>query len=337
MPDSARATTKAMPANDSEAFAFGTVHLDADQAAFYANLNRQVPALCRSLPRSVQTDVLLFCMRYAGQSPGAPVDFFGRYPVPAWSMVYWLSRRATGRGAIAPEIVTPAIQAHAMAMCLHSLDDHLVDGEIPVNHLTLLLRSQAWLVMNRALGQLSGNLPGGQPLVAGYVNDYYDGISDSAPISSLEDYCGRFRKQMATGFIVPALLTIHKHGDRRDIPRIEAAFGAFGLAWRLLDDLQDVRSDLAHARPSSVYLCLSDGARNLWNAFKAKSPSQAENATDSFWDCFQEEDVCGRLCRRIVRELEKAAGIANACGLEGLAHELRCLGAPFHNIREMAS
>ena len=337
MPDGFQAGGRRVTMKPAEKFAFGPIPLDDDRTAFYADLNREVPALCRSLPLAMQTDALLFFMRYAGVSPGETLNFFGRYPVPAWSIVYWLSRQRAGAEAIGEDVVSLATKAHAMAMCLHSLDDHLVDGEIPVNHLTLLLRSQAWLVMNQALAQLADNLPGGQPLVAEYIDDYYGGICDESPLSSLEDYCGRFRKQMATGFIVPALLTIHQHGDRRDLPQIEAAFGAFGLAWRLLDDLQDVRSDRAHARPSAVYLCLSDEARKLWKAFNAESPPQAEDATDSFWDCLQKEDVCGRLCRRIHRELEKAAGIANACGLEGLAFEIRGLDAPFNDPLDVAS
>jgi hypothetical protein len=51
--------------------------------------------------------------------------------------------------------VTNAVTAQSMAMFLHSLDDHLVDGQVSVTPLTLFLRSQAWTIMTRAFCNLA--------------------------------------------------------------------------------------------------------------------------------------------------------------------------------------
>lgn len=336
MPDSLWSTGKRPIAKHTGAFEFGAVTLGDDQKAFYAEVNRQIPALCRSLPSSMQTDALLFFMRYCGLSPGDKLDFFRRYPVPAWSIVYWLSRRGESVANLGRDIITSAIKAHALAMCLHSLDDHLVDGEIPTDHLVLLLRSQAWLIMYQALDGLTKNLPGGRTLVSGFLDEYYAGIHSAGSTCSLDDYCGLFRQQMATGFIVPALLTLWQGGDGSYARQIEAAFGAFGIAWRLLDDLQDVPADLARSVPSAVYLCLSDVLKKRWDAPETGNSSQEDDMTEQLLAGLREESVCDRLCQRIGHELDKAADIMQSCGLPGLAHEFRCLQQPFRCTQEVS-
>ena len=311
--------------------AFGPVPLPDDQSAFYVDVNRQIPALCQSLPAAVQTEAMLFFMRYAGVSPADEMDFFGRFPVPAWSIVYWLSRGGHSVADLSRETTALAIQAHALAMCLHSLDDHLVDGEMPPTPLVLLLRSQAWLRMEQALEGLAEGLPEGRRLVDGFLGDYYTAAGYAAPARCLEDYCGLFRRQMATGFMVPALLNMRAKVDRRSARRIEGAFGSFGIAWRLLDDLQDVRSDLARGVPSAVYLCLGEEGQSLWKDLPGRSPSAGDDRAARILMAMQAEKVCQRLCARIGRELQQAADIMAASGLPGLACELRCLGRPFHD------
>jgi hypothetical protein len=320
---------KCTPAKQTDVFEFGTITLGDDQAAFYADVNRQIPGLCRSLPSSMQTEALLAFMRYCGLAPGDKLDFFRRYPVPAWSIVYWISRPAGNMTNPIGHMIKLANRAHVMAMCLHSLDDHLVDGEIPTDHLVLLLRSQAWALMNKALEGLAEDLPGGQTLVDKYLSIYYDAICNASPVSSLEGYCSLFRKQMATGFIVPALLNLQAKGDPQYASQIEAAFGAFGIAWRLLDDLQDMPSDLANSVHSAVYLCSSDAMKTVWDIPRSGNPSDDDDLTEQVLACLREEKVCERLCGRIGQELETAAGITQSCGLYGLSQEFRYLGRPF--------
>lgn len=324
-------------ASDPADLSFGTVRLSDDQAAFYAIVNRQIPALCRSLPSALQTEALLFFLRYAGVSLGDGMDFFGRFPAPAWSIVYWLSRRRCGAAAPSRRTTALAIRAHALAMCLHSLDDHLVDGDLPLTPLALLLRSQAWSRMRQALDGLVHDLPEGRTLIDEYLGDYHAAIGHGTPAGGLEDYCRHFRRQMATGFMVPALLTLGTATDRQNARRIEAAFGSFGIAWRLLDDLQDFRYDLSRGFPSAVYLCLGEEGQALWNLPINGDPSSGADRAARVSMRMRADKVCERLCARIGRELGEAAEIMDRCDLPGMARELRWLGRPFHDGGEAAS
>ena len=71
-----------------------------------------------------------------------------------------------------------------MALLLHSLDDHLNDNEMPVTHLTLLIRSQSWMIMNNALKQLAGKVNNGYKIIQRFLDKYYSGMQSSENIES---------------------------------------------------------------------------------------------------------------------------------------------------------
>ena len=66
--------------------------------------------------------------------------------------------------------------AHAMALFLHLLDDHLNDGQLPASHLLLLLRSQAWWRMKTALNQMVADVATGERIVNDAFDAYYGSI-----------------------------------------------------------------------------------------------------------------------------------------------------------------
>ena len=121
---------------------FGSVDLSGREKEFYKEFNSEIISLCDSLPESIQTDALLFFMKYSGLSIGHKLDFFKNYYVPSWSIIYWLIHSERPNRRLTQEDIKNAKTAHSMAMILHSLDDHISDKEIPASHLTLLLRSQ---------------------------------------------------------------------------------------------------------------------------------------------------------------------------------------------------
>ena len=120
------------------------------------------------------------------------------YYVPAWSIIYWLMQLYPDSKKLSPDDIQHAKTAHFMAMFLHALDDHLNDHQVAVTHLTLLLRSQSWMMMNTALDSLAAKVDGGQHLAARLIDDYYASIGNSDDMASLDTYCDLFRKQMAT-------------------------------------------------------------------------------------------------------------------------------------------
>jgi hypothetical protein len=212
-----------------------------------------------------------------------------------------------------------------MALFLHPLDDHLADGQLPPNHLHVLLRSQAWMRMNAALEQLMRAVPSGGEVVESYIDDYYASIESPPPVDTLDGYCRHFLKQMATGMIVPALMAAKINGSNDYRSTLETAYGAFGIAWRLMDDLQDMDTDLAAGCHSAVYYMLPPSARSIWN----QPPDRdAAGRIQSLREAIYQGGIGEALKNRIAQELTSSAASMASVHLEGLARELRCLAVP---------
>lgn len=304
---------------------FGEVRLCREADAYRQKMNHEMIALLKSLPSAMHADALVFFMGPLGIPILPQFDFFRRYFTPAWSVLYWLEQRAAPRAALSSEARRKARTAHAMALFLHWFDDHLHDDQLPASHLTLLLRSQAWLRMNAALEQLAAGVADGQALVSGYFNDYYGSIDCPPEHKTLDGYCDHFRKQMATGMIVPRLLAaLMACGDgfRR---ALEKAYGSFGIAWRLLDDWLDLATDLQKGCQSAVYFGLPPEIRPLWDR-QAQAPDRRQN--EAIRRAVVRNGVGGAIERRIRQELELAATTLETIEMAGLAAEMRCLAAP---------
>ena len=180
---------------------FGSVKISVGKRKFYNKLNNEITALHKSLPESTKTDSLLFFMRYFRISIGQELNFFRDYYVPAWSIIYWLTQLDSCSKELGHEDQQKAVTAHAMAMFLHSLDDHLNDNEIPASHLTLLLRSQSWMIMMNALNRLANGVEKGNEIIENFIDDYYSGIRSSEDTESLDSYCKLFRKHRRNNFL----------------------------------------------------------------------------------------------------------------------------------------
>ena len=138
---------------------FGDVLLSDEEKKFCHEWNHESILFCKSLPESTQTEALLFFLKYAKTS-FEKLNLFRLYYVPAWSIIYWLFQSGPGGSRIKQVDIKNAKAAHFMAMFLHALDDHLTDNQVPATHLTLLLRSQAWMIMINALGSLADGVDG---------------------------------------------------------------------------------------------------------------------------------------------------------------------------------
>ena len=159
---------------------FGECELSKMESAFYRRFSNEMVSLCRSLPESLQTDSILFLMQSAGVNLGDELDFFANYYPPTWSILYWLSHDHTlPTEQLKEGDVTNAVKAQSMAMFLHSLDDHLTDGQVSVSPLTLLLRSAASTIMNVACYNLAEDEPAGERTIRNFIDEYYSSIQDS--------------------------------------------------------------------------------------------------------------------------------------------------------------
>ena len=307
---------------------FGDIRLSQGEKQFCHEWNKEIIVLCKSLPVSTQTDALLFFMKYAKTSL-EKLNLFRMYYVPAWSIIYWLFQSGPGAKQLNQIDIKNAKVAHFMTMFLHALDDHLTDHQLPVNHLTLLLRSHAWMIMNNALSALADGIDGGQKIIQRFIDDYYYSIRSTEEIGSLDHYCNRFKNQMATWLIVPFLMTKKMTADAKFSDAVQAAYGSFGLAWRMLDDIKDIEVDLINGVQSSIYVCLS---KDLQNSRVKASGKEKEGIhsrhVQACLDYIYQNNVIQKIKERICRELEYAAFIADNYHMTDLANEFRCLCSP---------
>ena len=308
---------------------FGKIRLSENQKEFYQRFNDENVSLCTSLPESVQEAALSFLKRYSGIRNGEKPDYFKNYHAPSWSIIYWLvDFDHFNHHKLTEEDIQDAITAQAMAMNLHSLDDHLNDGEIPVNHLTLLLRSQSWMIMNAAWGRLASGIDGGEEIVRNFINDYYAAIHEPEAPESLVGYCDRFRNQMATWVIVPVLLSKRIGIEDNILDIIQKAYESFGIAWRLLDDIQDIGKDIMTGEHSAIHLCLPDEVRTLWDKASSQKTIEINGDAKRILDHILSDGIVERVKKKAGGELESAASIVDDIKLAGLADEFRCLLKP---------
>jgi hypothetical protein len=312
---------------------FGDVNLSDGEKKFCREWNNESILFCKTLPDSTQTDALLFFLKYAKTS-FEKLNLFRLYYVPAWSIIYWLIQSGPGGSGIKQVDIKNAKAAHFMAMFLHALDDHLTDNQLPATHLTLLLRSQAWMIMNNALSSLADGVDGGAKIVEGFLDEYYSSIRSSEKIESLDRYCELFRRQMATWLIVPVLMAKKMSTDAEFTEAIRTAYGSFGIAWRLLDDINDIEADMISGVHSSIYVCLSKDIQNCWEKNRRGNiRNEISSHGKAIFSYILHNRIIERIKERICSELVSAAAIADNHHLPGLANEFRCLLRPLENTQ----
>jgi hypothetical protein len=303
--------------NGLPAIDFGPVKLTKGQQCFLERLNAVILTLCESLPQSSRSTILLFLMQHAGLAIGDKLNFFRKYYPPAWSILYWLIQSGPHSQGLKAADIDSALVIHAITLKLHALDDHLNDGQVPATHTALLLRSQYWLMLNQAAGRLTNGIADGNRIVGKLLNDYYESIYQFKEALCLDSYCRGFENQMATWLIAPYLLGRHMRADNGFIRRVREAYLCFGTAWRLLDDINDIRADLKSKTHSAVYICMDNPLKSIWD-------SDSSNAS-AVYEGIERKGIIPRLIKRITSLLDKAASQATACHLDGLANELACL------------
>jgi len=304
---------------------FGPVILKNGGKDFCTDLNNEIFSLLKTLPESTQSGALFFVMRYFRIPFGEKFSIFMKYYVPAWSIIYWLIQFIYEKKKLNQNDINRAITAHSMALLLHPLDDHINDGQIQASHLALLLRSQSWMIMNNALDRLADKIDGGHKIVKIFLNNYYSSICNFEEANSLDDYSDRFRKQMATWMIVPVLLTTSINTEPKALKSIQSAYESFGIAWRLLDDINDIQTDMMQGSRSAIYSCLPEDIKIYWDN---RTEDKKYGGTEFILDYILENDVIEIIKERIWNELNSAASTADACNMAGWADELRCLSYP---------
>ena len=187
------------------------------------------------------------------------------------------------------------------------------------------------MIMNQAFKRLAQGVDQGAEIICDLIDDYYSSIGTSDEMESLDHYCAFFTKQMATSLIVPVLMAKRMYANEEFARSVQAVYSSFGIAWRLLDDIQDVEIDMIKGTHSSIYVCLDEYVRGLWDNDLEKKKDRKEDYTKTVMDYVLKTKVVDRIKARTCSELESAASRADACDMTGLADELRCLLKPLRD------
>jgi hypothetical protein len=310
---------------------FGKVNHSREEEAFRGELNREMLSLCEYLPKSMRGEAVSFLVKCLRTSFSDRLNFVNYFYTPAWSILFWLHRSCPDNRKPDPRYMRDAKTGHTMAMFLHAFDDHLTDGQLSVTHLALLMRSQSWMIMNQAFERLAKGVEKGAAIVCDYIDDYYSSIGKSDETESLDSYCKFFRKQMATWLIAPVLMARRMYTNEEFARSIQAAYCSFGIAWRLLDDIQDIEKDMMKGVHSSIYVFLNEDLRGWWDKDTEEKKDQNNEYVQTILSYVLEKRVIDSIKERACGELESAASIADSCSMSGLAGELRCLLKPLRN------
>jgi hypothetical protein len=301
---------------------FGTIKLTQEKIELYHILNKELLNLCKLLPESMQSRAIQFLMDYSRISPGQPLDFFSRYYPPVWSVLYHIHMMKYRIPVPIHESLPIALQGQAYAMFLHSLDDHLNDGDIPASHLALLLRSSAWMRFNECITYFTEIIPESKVMAKNLINDYYSGMMIDNVQASLEQYCARFRKQVATGLIMPLCMSKLMGIDDPIVLHIQQSYESFGVAWRLLDDIHDIEEDIKNRLQTAIYCSMPQKYSNLWNIEDNKK------RFEKIVSLLVKEGIIDNIIQKIYTEMKKAEILANKAGLAELAVEFSELNGP---------
>ena len=306
---------------------FGPVNLTGDQERFRDQMNRGMLSLCENLPTSMRTKATLFLMRYLDAPLGRGANFVSYFYPPSWSILFWLLRTGRDKEKLDQRLIQDVQIGHTMAMFLHAFDDHLIDGQLPVTHLSLLMRSESWMIMNQAYEKIARRVPNGQSTVDAFIDDYYSAIEAPDETQSLDCYCDLFRKQMATWFIAPVLLA-KITGDPEYADAVQAAYASFGIAWRLVDDIQDLEKDMINGVHSSIYVYLDEDLRCLWDTTPVAQEGLKNASVNTILNYVREKKVVDIIKQRACDELEFSVSRAIQLQMPEWADEFRCMLKP---------
>jgi hypothetical protein len=187
------------------------------------------------------------------------------------------------------------------------------------------------MIMKRAFERLARGVPKGAAIVYGFIDNYYSSIGTSDEKESLDSYCDFFTKQIATWLIVPVLMAKMISANEEFARSIQAVYSSFTIAWRLLDDLQDIETDMMKGIHSSLYTCLPNEIRKGWDRVKEEKADGNGGSAGQVLNYVLASGTIHIIRQRICSELESAASTADSCNMAGFADELRCLLRPLRN------
>jgi hypothetical protein len=313
---------------------FDAISMTENEKLVLKKLNEELIGLCSALPASLQNQAMLFLFKYSGFSPDQPFDFFKLFYVPTWSFIHWFEIYYP---SLNDHQIQNAIRAQAMAMFLHLLDDHLVDGQNNTDNLMLQLRTEAWMRYKNALTSLSSLVKNdGDTLILEMINRYFSGIHQPPSPENLEDFLTISRKQVATWIIAPLLL-LKKSGETENtLQDLQKAFEAYFLAWRILDDVQDFTSDLRNGEKSSFFYILPEEQQMHWFNCKGIDADDLQGIPSYkvLSEYIKDNDLFYILIKRVCTELTTASKLCLKHGWNEIAEQYSAMKISLEKVQK---
>jgi hypothetical protein len=288
------------------AIGFGRVQEKPQVARLRQELNQYLFQLKDVLPKPLRAEVHRIFSGYSGGDG----DFFRLFYVPVWSFLYWIPE-AAGVNPDA-ELLQAARRAHAMALFLHLWDDHLSDHQLPVDLLRLHVRTLAWQCFAEESRLLCERAGVDSILLETTADAYLTSLHQPWPVEDLTSYSQRFRQQVAIWTLVPQLMGTYT-GGKPAAQALVQVIEHFSIAWRLLDDVQDIYQDTTAGTKSAVYIALDDTGKKLWG-----DPRQWEALTAHL----QATGCVRRVLEQVDFHLQTASTLAAGKGWFGIVEEL---------------
>jgi hypothetical protein len=287
---------------------FGKIELNSSQIEFHNTMNAELLLLCKKLPIPLQNPAAIFLLQY---NPGKDLlfDFMSLFYPPSYTILYWTIHYSQTTNQ---NISKYALRAMAMALFLHLLDDHITDGDIRANHLHLQIRTVAWNTFMESCESLAEQTSNGKETIQEYIDEYFANIYNPPEIRTLEDYENLFPKQIATWRLVVNLLAKVLSTEETAIV-LDKIYSSFGIAWRLLDDLQDWEKDCTEKQKTAVYYTIPKDKRSLWENGNKEQILELK-------DVFEKELIC-----KIKSELEKSKNLSEGLQWKHFSTEFESL------------
>lgn len=293
---------------------FGAVSLGPDLARLRATLGDCLQRTAARLPPAWLPEAQRVLAGYSGGRG----DFFRLFYVPTWSFLHWVPASA-GR-PLPSDGLSLAHRAHALALFLHLWDDHLCDGQLVTDLLRLQLRTLAWEACTAAGRGLAHALGADPSRFEALAAEYLVSAHARGVVCDLDAYIRRFRSQVALWTAVPAWLGAAVAGPAAGTA-LATAVEEFAVAWRLLDDIQDIHLDSRAGRESAVWYMLDPARRALWAACAAEvEPDGA--AWPALVASIQSSGCLPSLLTAVGAHLRRAACLTATHGWSALSAEL---------------
>ena len=294
---------------------FGEVNLNPEVAALRLEFERRLSNVLALLPGPLWRE----CLGAVDGYGGGGGKFYHLFYPPVWSFLYWIP--AVARRPIDPAMLSHATTAQALALFLHLWDDHLCDGQLPLDMARLQARCEAWRAFIVAANALRDATAPGSRRVEQQVELYLTATQRPGQAQDLEAYCERFLRQIAIWTLAPRLFG--ETSGQADA--LCATIESFSIAWRLLDDVQDIAADSAAGVRTAVWHLLDDAGRRCWDDCHAAA-QERERVDDATFEALaahaKTPSCVPALLARIDSHLAQAARIAARENWSGLFREI---------------